>query len=118
MKRSGRPPSQVSQPVLRSVLICAVFVLMVLIARPATLGAQVLYGSLVGNVTDEIGGAMPGATVVIVHTETGASHEALTNAAGAYRFSTLQPGTYTMTVKLTGFRTVTREQIPVTLNNV
>jgi Carboxypeptidase regulatory-like domain/TonB dependent receptor len=118
MKRSGRPPSQVSQPVLRSVLICAVFVLMVLIARPATLGAQVLYGSLVGNVTDEIGGAMPGATVVIVHNETGASHEALTNAAGAYRFSTLQPGTYTMTVRLTGFRTFTREQIPVTLNNV
>jgi hypothetical protein len=118
MTRSRRLASPVSQPVLQSVLICAVLVLLVLVARPATLGAQVLYGSLVGNVTDDTGGAMPGATVVIIQTETGASHEAMTNAAGAYRFSTLQPGTYTMTVRLTGFRTFTREQIPVTLNNV
>jgi len=51
---------------------------------------------------------VPGATVTITHSETGASHEAVTDANGTYRFSTVQPGTYTMTVKLTGFRTFTR----------
>jgi hypothetical protein len=92
--------------------------LLVLITRPIPVAAQVLYGSLVGNITDSTSGAVPGATVTITHGETGASHEAVTDANGAYRFPTVQPGTYTMTVKLTGFRTFTRERIPVSLNNV
>jgi len=117
MKRA-RPSFQGLTAVLHSLLTCAAIVLLVLVARPAPLAAQVLYGSLVGNVTDDTGGAVPGATVTITRVETGASHEAVTDAAGAYRFSTLQPGTYTMTVKLTGFRTFTRERIPVTLNSV
>jgi hypothetical protein len=61
---------------------------------------------------------VPGATITITHTEAGASHEAVTDANGTYRFSTVQPGTYTMTVKLTGFRTFTREKVPVTLNSI
>jgi len=92
--------------------------LVMLCGPPTSAGAQVLYGSLVGNVTDETGSAVPGASVTITHTETGASHEAVTDPTGSYRFPTVQPGTYTITVKLTGFRTFTRSQIPVTLNNV
>ena len=91
---------------------------LILLAGPASLAAQVLYGSMVGNITDSTGGAVPGATVTITHSETGASHEAVADANGTYRFSTVQPGTYTMTVKLTGFRTFTRENVPVTLNNI
>ena len=91
---------------------------LILLAGPASLAAQVLYGSMVGNITDSSGGAVPGATVTITHSETGASHEAVTDANGTYRFSTVQPGTYTMTVKLTGFRTFTRENVPVTLNSI
>jgi hypothetical protein len=116
MPRSRRPRFPVSLTLLRSVLFGAL--VLALAASQATLAAQVLYGSLVGNVTDDTGGAMPGATVVIVRSETGASHEAVTDSAGRYQFSTLQPGTYTMTVKLTGFRTFSRQQIPVTLNSV
>jgi len=79
-------------------------------------GAQVLYGSLVGNVGDESGAAVPGATVTIRNKETGAAREATTDASGAYRFDTVQPGTYSLTVQLTGFRSFTRPDIPVTLN--
>src|SRR5258708_33129203 len=118
MPRSRRPRFLVSLTLLQSVLFSALLVAVAAAARPATLAAQVLYGSVVGNVTDDTGGAMPGATVVIVHSETGASHEAVTDSTGWYRFSTLQPGTYAMTVKLTGVRTFCREQIPVTLNSV
>jgi hypothetical protein len=118
MKRSRSPLFRVSRAILQSLLSCGVLVPLLLAARPAPLGAQVLYGSLVGNVTDDTGAAVPGATVVITSTETGASHEAVTDTAGAYRFTTLQPGTYAMTVKLTGFRAFTRRQIPVTLNSV
>jgi hypothetical protein len=80
--------------------------------------AQTLYGSLVGNVTDGTGAAIPGATVTITHRETGASRDMVTDSTGAYRFTTVQPGTYTLTVQLTGFRTFTRTDIPVTINNV
>src|SRR5438552_10339310 len=93
-------------------------VLLALCAPSSPLNAQVLYGSLVGNVTDESGAAIPGATVTITHRETGASREAVTDAAGAYRFPTLQSGTYSITVKLTGFRTLTRSDVAVTLNTV
>src|SRR5262245_21212563 len=84
---------------------------------PATLPAQVLYGSIVGNVTDESGGAVPGATVTITHRETGASRDTVTDSAGFYRFPTVQSGTYTVNIALTGFRTFSRSDVPVTLNN-
>ena len=43
-------------------------VAVLLSAFPAS--AQTLYGTLVGNVTDETGLAVPGATVKITHAET------------------------------------------------
>ena len=90
--------------------------LLLLLALPAAGGAQVLYGSLVGNVSDETGAAVPGATVTIRNKETGTSRDTTTDATGAYRFDTVVPGTYLLTVQLTGFRTLTRPDVPVTLN--
>ena len=90
--------------------------LLLLLALPAAAGAQVLYGSLVGNVSDDTGAAVPGATVTIRNKGTGGSRDATTDTTGAYRFDTVQPGTYSVTVQLTGFRTFTRPDIPVTLN--
>src|SRR5262249_44784135 len=95
-----------------------VLLLLALCVIPSRLTAQVLYGSVVGNVTDGTGGAMPGATVTLTDKETGVSRDVVSDAAGAYRFSTVQSGTYTVTVKMDGFRTYTRSDIPVTLNNV
>ena len=101
MKRSSRLP---------------LFLLAFLTLVPATLPAQVLYGSIVGNVTDESGGATPGATVTIRHRETGTSRDTVTDSTGFYRFPNVQSGTYTVTVTLTGFRSFSRGDIPVTLN--
>ena len=97
--------------------LCA---LVVLAGLPwaASLDAQVLYGSIVGNVRDASGGALPGATVVVTHNETKAKRETVTDAVGAYRFSTVQPGTYTVVVTMTGFQTFTRNEVPVTINTV
>ena len=90
--------------------------LSLLLTLPAAAGAQVLYGSLVGNVSDDTGAAVPGATVTIHNKGTGTSRDTTTDATGAYRFDTVQPGMYSLTVQLTGFRTLTRADIPVTLN--
>ena len=83
---------------------------------PAT--AQILYGGLVGNVTDASDAAVPGALVIIHHTDTGVSREAKTNESGTYRFATIPPGMYTITVKADGFRSINRSGIEVGVNNV
>ena len=114
---SSSPRLLLFRPARSRSLTFVAFVLLALYGSPLPVGAQVLYGSLVGNVTDESGAAIPGAMVTITHRETGASHDAVTDATGAYRFPTVQSGTYTMTVKLTGFRTFSRSDILVTLNN-
>ncbi len=97
--------------------LCSVIFLVAcaMIARP--LHAQVLYGSIVGSVTDASGAAMPGATVTIEQTETKLTRELVTDASGAYHFTAVPSGTYTVSVKMTGFRPFSRS-VPVTLNSV
>ncbi len=85
---------------------------------PATAGAQVLYGSIVGNVTDSSGSAMPGATVTIEQTETKFKRELVTDTSGAYHFTAVPTGTYTITVSMAGFRAFGRQGVPVSLNSV
>src|SRR6266545_1166411 len=83
-----------------------------------TAGAQVLYGSIVGNAHDATGLALPGAAVTIVHDETKLKRETVTDTAGAYTFTAVPTGTYVVTVTLQGFRTFTRPAVPVTLNTI
>jgi hypothetical protein len=99
---------------------CVTCVLLVFaLSGPASpVDAQVLYGSLVGNVTDESHAAIPGATITITHTGTGASRDTVSDTSGGYRFSAVQSGAYTLTVKVDGFRTFTRQDVAVTLNSV
>jgi hypothetical protein len=85
---------------------------------PAALRAQVLYGSIVGNVTDSSGASMPGATVTIEQTETKLKRELITDTAGAYHFTAVPTGTYTITVTMSGFRAFGRQGVPVSLNSV
>jgi carboxypeptidase family protein len=103
--------------VCRVRVVCSVVFLLAcaLVARP--LYAQVLYGSIVGSVTDSSGAAMPGATVTIEQTETKLTRELVTDASGAYHFTAVPSGTYTVSVKMSGFRTFSRT-VPVTLNTV
>ena len=97
--------------------LCSVIFLVgcALVARP--LHAQVLYGSIVGSVTDGSGAALPGATVTIEQAETKLTRELVTDANGVYHFTAVPSGTYTVSVKMTGFRAFTRS-VPVTLNSV
>jgi hypothetical protein len=79
--------------------------------------AQVLYGSLVGNVTDDTGAAVPGATVIITQAQTQVKREMVSDENGAYRFQTIQPGTYRVAVAMPGFGSFNRD-VEVTPNNV
>jgi len=61
---------------------------------------------------------MPGAAVTVTNNETKATRESVSDSGGAYQFPSLQPGTYAVVVKLTGFQPFTRASVPVTLNTV
>lgn len=96
-------------------LIGALFVALMI---PQMARAQVLYGTLTGNVTDSNGAVVANATVTITHKETSQSRDGVTNSNGSYDFPTVQAGTYSIRVSKQGFKTVTKESIAVTLNNV
>src|SRR5262249_19790826 len=91
---------------------------LVCLAAPAALEAQILYGSIVGNVTDATDAAVPGATVVATHTQTNQSRQAVTNDAGSYSLPTLDPGVYTLKVSREGFNSVSESNVTVSINSV
>ena len=86
---------------------------MVFVSAAANVTAQALYGSLVGNVTDETGAALPGATVSMTQRETNLVRDVVTNETGSYNVPNLLPGTYQIDVKLQGFSTYTARDIAV-----
>ena len=87
---------------------------LVLVSTP--LVAQVLYGSIVGTVTDSADLAVPGATVTITHAETNQARETTSNATGNYAFPNVAAGTYRVDVTLPGFQSFRAQDIAVRLN--
>src|SRR5262245_6567090 len=92
--------------------------LLIALALPQAAHAQVLYGSIVGNVKDKSNDSVTGATVKITHKETNQTRETVTGSDGGYNFSTVQTGTYTITISKVGFKSITRSNVEVTLNNI
>src|SRR5882672_7491672 len=66
---------------------------------------QAISGNLVGTVSDPTGAVVPDAEVTAINVGTSASAVTHTNPTGEYRFNNLPVGTYSITVKATGFRT-------------
>jgi hypothetical protein len=80
-------------------------------ALSANVAAQGGDGSLRGIVNDEQGAAIPGVTVTATSPQVIAPAVAVTDASGEYRLANLPPGTYTLTMELSGFSVVRREGI-------
>ena len=80
--------------------------------------AQVLYGSLVGNVTDQTGAAVAGARVEALEIHKGIRQEAVTDHVGLYRFSEILPGTWKITVSAPGFNSVETDNVAIDANTV
>ena len=90
----------------------------ILAAFSSPASGQVLYGSLVGNVSDPSGGAVAGASVTITHQQTNQSRQTATNESGSYTFSTVPSGSFTVQVTVPGFSAFTQEDVLVAINNV
>ncbi len=83
-----------------------------LIAVPAR--AQVLYGSVIGTVTDPQGYRVPGANITVTNTANGLKRDTVTNNEGEYSIVNVQPGTYDVRVSMgTNFKAFERRGVTV-----
>jgi Carboxypeptidase regulatory-like domain len=103
-----------TQRSLTGVLSSVAFLLALVLFIPTTSDAQVLYGTVVGNVRDVSGAAVPGATVMVVNARTNTARETITNETGAYTVSNVLPGSYIVKVSLTGFKEFSQTDVEVT----
>ena len=77
----------------------------------AQLGFGQTFGSISGETRDSSGAIVAGAAVTVVNSGTNATRTVATNEAGEYAFPSLPPGTYSVKVEKTGFKSVVRNQI-------
>jgi len=80
--------------------------------------AQILYGSIVGKVTDPTGAAVVSAKVTITNKGTGFTRDAATDSSGTFEFPNVPSGSYEVRINAPGFSSAVRSDVPVTINNV
>ena len=68
--------------------------------------AQNITGSIVGQITDSSGSALPGTAVVVRNQGTGITVEAAVDASGSYTVPNLFAGQYTISARNQGFNSV------------
>lgn len=79
----------------------------------AVVWGQSATGSLAGVISDQNGGAVPGAAVTAKNLNTGVEIKTTTSDAGLYVYPALATGRYVITVEKTGFRKLSRENIEI-----
>lgn len=80
--------------------------------------AQLLQGTIDGNVTDPSQAAVAGANVKVTNEATTLARETTTNSLGEYTLPTLPPGAYDLTVNVPGFTPYAQKGIVVNANEV
>lgn len=77
---------------------------------------QTSFGAIQGMVTDPSGAAVPGATIVAVHIETGARRQTATGPTGLYNVPSLVPGRYQVSAEAPGFKRQVRPVVQLRVN--
>ena len=86
---------------------CALFVVL---CFSTSAFAQVT-STLSGTVVDAGGAVIPGASVVVTNKSTTATFNAVTDGTGAFSVPALNPGLYSVSVSLSGFKTVVLDDV-------
>ena len=81
------------------------------LTAPVVAAAQDARGTITGLVADPSKGVIPGASVTVTNTAMGTSVSAVTNEEGFFQIPYLIPGTYRVTVELSGFKKYVREGV-------
>ena len=92
-------------------------VLFLLAFLPAAGNAgQVVTGSVSGTVADRTGALVPGAEVTLTNSATNATEKTVTSDVGAFRFTQIPVGQYSLEISKAGFRKLLLGKIEVDVN--
>ncbi len=98
-------------------LLCAFFVLALALglASSGWSQSQISAGTVQGDVVDEKGGSVAGASVEAKNLATNFVQTDTTNTDGHFAFLSLAPGRYTLTISKAGFATTVQENVNLTV---
>lgn len=100
---------------LKSIVLTALFCLL----AGSAAKADELYGRIRGAVTDPTGAVVPNANIAVTNVGTGVSKTTTSSADGYYEVPQLAvPGTYKVTVEVTGFRKYEASGISLHVNQI
>jgi len=91
-------------------------VLLALAAASIQLPAQTSLGTILGNVTDESGAAIPKVAVTVTNEATSAARVVTTSEGGSYTVPALPSGSYKIQAELKGFRTEIQTGVKLDVN--
>jgi hypothetical protein len=92
----------------------AVLLFTLIFALPLTASAQTT-ANLSGRVEDTSGAVLPGVTVAARRVDTGFERQTISDTAGRYALPALPAGAYELRAELSGFRTLVRRGITLTI---
>lgn len=93
--------------------VCAILLAMFAPSAAALAAGQASPATITGRVTDETGGVLPGATIVLRNATTGRDRVVVSDATGQFVVDQLLPGSYGVSVTLSGFEPATRDAVDV-----
>ena len=88
----------------------------VLVAGSLAMG-QSTTATILGTIRDQTGAVLPGVSVQVINQETGRIRNTVTDARGRYRVPALELGSYTVQSSISGFRTLSRSGIVLTVGS-
>jgi hypothetical protein len=94
-----------------------ILLMMFVVLCSATVRAQQQFGAAQGTIEDSEGQPIPGVTVV-VSSELRGSTTAYTDKNGRYSIESLIPGIYQLEVQLTGFQSVLRTDVRISVGSI
>jgi hypothetical protein len=100
----------------RGVLAISTLILALSFLSSSPLFSQGSEGRILGTITDQSGGAVAGANVIITDTERGTNRTLTTDDSGEYIAPSLIPSTYKIHVEAKGFKAIDRPNVILEVN--
>ncbi len=94
-------------------LVCLAF-----LSNAAAALAQTSSATLTGTVRDSSGAVLPGVSITVTNTARNTSQSTISNETGNYVIPALNPGTYSVSAEITGFKKFLQEGIVLQVNQV